>query len=122
MHQSSNDLLYAVKLHLATNRRCPGSEQRCVAGLVRRDGDDRQTRQSGATLPDELLALAVVEIVIRQNQVVGAGRERTPGGSQTWNNRDAVGCQELPSDLLCKHCMVLKIQNVHGRNVAERSC
>ena len=78
MRQSSNNFLYVVKLHLAANCRCAGFEQRRIASLVRRDSDDEQTGACSATLSNKLLALAVVEVVIRENQIEAAGRQRTP--------------------------------------------
>ena len=73
--QCSNDLLYAVKLHLAANSRRPGTDQRRVALLVRRNRDDGQARMSGATLTNELLTLAVIEIVVSEHQLEATGRE-----------------------------------------------
>ncbi len=74
-----------------------------------------QAWQRGATLSDKLLALAVVEVVIREYQVVAARRKRGPSGGQTRNNRDAVRCQELPCNLICENCMILKLEDVHER-------
>ena len=118
MLKSSNDLLYAVKLHLAANRRCSGSNQRSVASLVRRDSNDRQQRMCGATLTNKLLALAVVEIVVGENQIETTGRQRTPSQRQTGNDRDTVRAQELPRDLFCEDCVIFKEENVHERKVA----
>ena len=65
MQQSCNNFLNVVKLHLATNCRCASSDQRRIASVVRRCSDDKQMRMRGATLTDKLLALAIVQIVIR---------------------------------------------------------
>src|SRR6266516_1377229 len=118
MLKSSNNLLYAVKLHLAANSRCSGCDERSVASLVRRDSDDGQQRMCGATLTNKLLALAVVEIVVRENQIEPARRQRTPGRRQTGNDRDTVRAQELPCDLLGEDCVILKVEDFHERKVA----
>jgi hypothetical protein len=114
MLQSSDDLLYAVKFDLATNRRCASGNQRRVAGFVRRYGDDRQARMRGATLANKRLSLAVVEIVVRENQIEATGGERAPCRSETGNDRDLMRSQELTRDLLCEDRMVFKVENVHG--------
>ena len=118
MLKSSDDLLYAVKLHLAANCRCSGSNQRSVASVVRRNSDDGQQRMCGATIPNKLLALAVVEVVVRENQIETAGRQRTPSRCQTGNDHDTVCAQELTRDLLGEDCVILKVEDVHERKVA----
>jgi len=77
-YQSCNNLLYVVKLHLAANCRRASFEQRRIASLVRRDGDDGQVGTCNVAFSHKLLALAVVEIVIRENQIIAAGRQRAP--------------------------------------------
>src|SRR5262245_24488922 len=113
MLQSSNDLLDALKLHLAANRRCSSGDECSVAGLVRRNGNDRQARMSGATIPNKLLSLAVVEVVIRENQIKTTGR-CAPCRSETGNDRDTMCSQEPTGDLLCEHRMVFKVENIHS--------
>jgi hypothetical protein len=93
MLQSSDDLLYPVKLHLAANRRCSGSDKRGVASLVRRYGNDRQTRMCGKTLSNKRLSLAVVEIVVRENQVEATARECATRRSETGNDCDRMRSQ-----------------------------
>ncbi len=90
MLKSSDNRLYAVKLHLAANRRCSGCDERSVPSVVRRDSDDGQQRKRGATLTNKLVALAIVEIVIRENQIETASRQRAPSRRQTGNDRDTV--------------------------------
>jgi len=77
-----------------------------------------QQRMCDATLPNKLLALSIVEIVVRENQIEATGCERTPSRRQTGNDRDTVRAQELTRDLLSKDCMILKVEDVHGSKVA----
>jgi hypothetical protein len=64
MLQSSDNLLYTVKLHLASNCQCASSDQCCVASFVRRDGDDGQVGTRSVALSHKLLAFTVVKVVI----------------------------------------------------------
>ena len=66
------------------------------------------------TLTNELLTLAVVQVVVRENQIETTRGQSVSGRCQTRNNGDSVRCQELPYDLLCKNRVVLKVKNVHG--------
>jgi hypothetical protein len=68
----------------------------------------------GAALSDEGLSLAVVEVVVREDQIEATRRKRTPSRRNTRYNRDAMRSQELPGDLLRKYCVVLKVENVQG--------
>jgi len=72
----------------------------------------------GATLANKLLALAVVEIVVRENQIETTGCQRTPSRVQTGNDRDTVRTQKLSRDLLGEDCVILKVEDVHERKVA----
>jgi hypothetical protein len=72
----------------------------------------------GATLTNKLLALAIVEIVVRENQIETARRQRTPGRRQTGNDRETVRAKKLSRDLLGEDCVILKVEDVHGRKVA----
>jgi len=118
MLKSSDDLLYAVKLHLAANRRCSGGNQRSIASVMRGNSDDGQTRMCGVTLTNKLFALPIVEVIVGENQIETTGRERSPSRRQTGNDRDTVCAQELPSHLLGEDCVIFKVENVHERNVA----
>ena len=74
MAKPGNDLLYAVKLHLATDCRCSGFDQCRIPSVVRGNGNNGQLRVTRTTLTNKLLTLAVVEVVIRENQIITAGR------------------------------------------------
>jgi hypothetical protein len=115
MLNSSNDLLYAVKLHLAANRRCSGCDERSVPSVVRRDSDDGQQRMCGATLTNKLFALTVIEIVVGENQIKTTGCQRTPSRRKTGNDRDAVRAQKLSRDLLGEDGVIFKVEDVHER-------
>jgi hypothetical protein len=65
----------------------------------------------GSAFRDEDVALAIVEVVIGQNQIVAACRKRDASGCQARHNGNVMRCQELPRDVLCKDCMVLQIEN-----------
>ena len=121
MLKSSDDLLYAVKLHLTANSRCSGCNERSVASVVRRDSDDGQPRMCGATLANKLLALPVIEIVVGENQIETTGCQRNPSRRQAGNDRHTVRSQELPCDLLCEDCVVLKVEDVHEGKVTNDS-
>jgi hypothetical protein len=69
----------------------------------------------GATLANKLLALAVVQIVVGENQIETPRCERTSSCRQTRNDRNSVRAQKLSRDLLGEDCVILKIQDVHGR-------
>src|SRR5215204_1909904 len=112
--QFSNHLLYAVKLHFTANRRRSSRNQRSVARLVRRNGDDCQTRVCGATLSNKRLSFAVVEIIVRKDQIEITGSKCVSRRSQTRHNRNTMRSQELTRDLLGEHGVVLKVENVHG--------
>jgi hypothetical protein len=64
MHQSSNNLLYVVKLHLAANCRCASFDECSVASLMRRDGDDGQVGTCSVALTHKLLALADRTLIV----------------------------------------------------------
>ena len=67
----------------------------------------------GPTLTDESLSLAVVEVVVRENQIEATGHQCASSCCETWNNRDTMRSQELLGDLLCKDCVVFEEENVH---------
>src|SRR5438105_4153399 len=110
MLESCNDILYAVKLHLAANTRCSGCDERSIASLMRRYSDDGQQRMCGATLTNKLLTFPVVEIVVAEDQIETTGGQRTPSCGQTGNDRDTVRAQKLSYHLFGEDWVILKVE------------
>ena len=68
----------------------------------------------GAALSDESLSFAVVEVIVRENQIEATRCQRAPSRRKTRHNRDTMRSQELMDDLLRKYRVVLKVENVQG--------
>lgn len=72
MGQSSDNLLYAVKLHLAAHSTRTSLNQRIIALLMGRDGNHGNVGMGSATLAHKLGPLAVIQVVIGEDQIEAA--------------------------------------------------
>ena len=116
-----DDLLNAVEVHLAADNRCSCGKQSGVAGVVGGNGNHTQIGMRGATLSNKLVSFAVIEVVIRKNQIEVAGRQGASRRGETGHDRDAVVLQELARDLFGEDGVVFKVENVHGGRQFFRS-
>src|SRR5262249_54801109 len=71
-------------------------------------------RMRGVTLSDKSFSIVVVEVVIRENQIVATRRKGAPCRNKTENDRDAMRSQELTRGLLGEDRVVFRVENVHG--------